>query len=69
MQYRVYATMTTQLYLDVEAESEDEALELAENTDGGDFTEDTSFLSGSWDVTHAVSHAALDAAMDNKDRS
>lgn len=69
MTYRVYAKMTTELYLDVEANSEEEAMDIAEETDGGDFTEVDSYFSGSWDVTHAVSHVALDIVKDNKDRS
>lgn len=38
--YRVFATMETDLYLDVEASSEDEAMEIAEASDAGDFLED-----------------------------
>lgn len=67
--YRVYATMTTELYLDVEAESEDEAMDIAKDTDGGEFIELDPYFSGSWDVTHAISHVDLDKVADNKDRS
>lgn len=35
--YRVYARYTTRLYLDVEANSEEEAYEEAESRDFGDF--------------------------------
>lgn len=35
--YRVWAQSITDVYLDVEAESEEEAKEIAEVTDGGDF--------------------------------
>jgi hypothetical protein len=48
--YRVLCTMETDLYLDVEASSREEAMEIAQNTDGGDFIED----GGSWNVYDAV---------------
>ena len=35
--YRVHATYAVYCYLDVEAESKDEAYEIATQTDGGDF--------------------------------
>ena len=35
--YRVYAKYVTRCYLDVEANSEEEAYEKAEEADGGDF--------------------------------
>ena len=37
MTYRVYARYTTRVYLDVEANSEEEAYEEAESRDFGDF--------------------------------
>jgi len=45
--YRVWAKMTSYSFLDVEAESEQEALEIAEDADGGEFitTED-----GDWEL-------------------
>lgn len=58
--YRVYAEMTTTLYLDVEAESEDHAMSIGENSDGGDFIElgryDGAEMDnyGAWDVTHVT---------------
>ena len=48
--YRVWAKMVTYAYLDVEAESEDEAVEIAYDADGGDFIEDTDPYSGSWEI-------------------
>lgn len=48
--YRVLATMETDLYLDVEANSKEEAIEIAESTDGGEFIEDGG---GSWNVYDA----------------
>lgn len=35
--YRVYAKYVTKCYIDIEAESEEEAYEKAEEADGGDF--------------------------------
>ena len=35
--YRVYAKYVTKCYIDVEANSEEEAYEKAEEADGGDF--------------------------------
>lgn len=49
--YRVLCTMETDLYLDVEASSREEAMEIAEATDGGEFIEDGS---GDWNVYDAV---------------
>lgn len=39
MKYRVYATMTSNVYIDVEANSPEEAYEIYDETDGGDFIE------------------------------
>lgn len=36
--YRVYARYTSRVYLDVEAESEEDAYDKAEQADFGDFT-------------------------------
>lgn len=52
--YRVLATMETDLYLDVEADSREEAMEIGENTDGGDFIEVQGPASGSWNVYDAL---------------
>ena len=40
MKYRVMYKSTDYLYIDVEADSMEEAIEIAENTDGGEFIED-----------------------------
>ena len=40
MKYRVMYKSTEYLYIDVEADSIEEAIEIAENTDGGEFIED-----------------------------
>tara|TARA_R110000868_G_scaffold286242_2_gene546683 strand:- start:586 stop:759 length:174 start_codon:yes stop_codon:yes gene_type:complete len=36
--YRVYATYVVEVYCDVEAESVDDAYDVAYNIDGGDYT-------------------------------
>ena len=38
--YRVWAQSISDVYLDVEAESEEEAMKIAEEADGGDFIDD-----------------------------
>ena len=38
--YKVMAVMTSYVYLTVEAESKEEAFDIADETDGGDFTEE-----------------------------
>ena len=47
MKYIVWAKMTSYAYLYVDAESEEEAFEIAEETDGGEFepSED-----GDWEI-------------------
>lgn len=67
MIYRVYAKMKTGLHIDIEAESEEEAMEIADETDGGDFIE--SPFDCSWEITHAVPITDIIVAEDNKDRS
>lgn len=37
--YRVYATSYSRMRIDIEADSPEEAYEIYENTDGGDFAE------------------------------
>ena len=37
MKYRVWATSISYVYLDVDAETEEEAIEIAEEADGGEF--------------------------------
>ena len=46
--FRVFAEMTAISYLDVEAETEEEAREIAEETDGGAFTPTED---GDWEIT------------------
>ena len=43
--YRVWAESISYVYIDIEAESEDKARELAEQIDGGEFHEED----GSWE--------------------
>ena len=45
--YRVHASYSTYLYLDVEANSLDEAWQIAKNADGGDFK---STELGDWNI-------------------
>ena len=47
--YRAWAKMTSWLYLDVEAESEDGAWEIANEADGGEFEENVADCS--WEIT------------------
>lgn len=47
--YRVWAESISDVYLDVEANSKEEAYEIARNADGGDFKED--LLGGAWRLT------------------
>jgi len=47
--YRANVIMETDLYLEFEAENEDEAWDIAKDTDGGEFLEDMS--GGCWTVT------------------
>ena len=51
--YRVYVTMTTYLHKDILAVNETDALEKAEEMDGGDFVEEDQ-MAGGWDITHAT---------------
>ena len=50
--FKVYATMTTYLSKVIEAVDENDALEQAEEIDGGEFTEDNP-MAGGWDITGA----------------
>ena len=51
MKYRVWAESISYVYLDVEANSEGEALQIAEDTDGGDFTDSGM---GEWVMGRAI---------------
>ena len=44
--FRVCATMTSYLYIDVEAKDEDEAYDIASDTDGGEFIEEDGWNGG-----------------------
>lgn len=44
--WRVWAECIHDVYLDVEAETEEKALEIADTTDGGEFIDDP--LGGQW---------------------
>ena len=44
--YRVWAQSISDVYLDVEADSEEEALQIAEDADGGEFIDDPT--GGDW---------------------
>ena len=48
--YRVWAKVTDYCYLDVEATSESEAVAIAEEADGGDFS--TSYSQGDWEILY-----------------
>lgn len=48
MKYRVEAIETTRYYIEVEASNADEAYEIAEQADGGEFTEINSY--DGWEI-------------------
>ena len=50
--YRVWAECITDCYLDVDAESEEEAFAIAEEADGGDFI--TDMAGGDFRVTSTI---------------
>lgn len=52
--YRVWTTMKTRCYLDVEADNEDEAWEIAENTDGGEFIEASDPNQPGWELERPI---------------
>lgn len=51
--YRVRAKMTTYCYIDVEAESADDARSKAEDIDGGEFITDDDPYSGGFEIERA----------------
>lgn len=53
--YKVFAKMTTYLYVHVDAESEDDAIDIAKNMDGGDFIPINQGIvaEGDWQITDA----------------
>jgi len=48
--FRVYVESTSDYYIDVQAKNQEEAKDIADNTDGGEFIENGL---GSWDITSA----------------
>lgn len=50
--YRVYAEVSTRCYLDVQASSEEEALQMGEDADGGDFISEEG--GGDWSIYQAT---------------
>ena len=48
--YSVMAVMESYCYLDVEATSKEEALEIAQDTDGGEFVEENEY-DGDWRIS------------------
>ena len=50
--YRVWASYSTDCYLDVEADSKEEAEQIAEEADGGDFISCDSFDDGDWHICY-----------------
>ena len=49
--YKVMAVMTSYVYLTVEAKNKEEAYDIADDTDGGEFVEESPF-DGSWEIQH-----------------
>lgn len=60
--FRVFAKSIGYVYLDVEAENVHQAMEIAEEADGGDFHED----GGGWEFSDDVMELEEDAAVDYK---
>lgn len=50
--YRVWAEMISDVYIDIEADSPEEAYDIADNADGGDFIE--SATGGEWRMSPIV---------------
>lgn len=50
MKYRVFAKMVSYCYVDIEAESKEEAEMVAEDIDGGDFEPYDNGQCGSWEI-------------------
>ena len=48
--YKVKAVYTVSLHAYVEADSEDEAYQIAKDMDGGDFTQDQGDAFSDWDI-------------------
>lgn len=58
--YKVFAKMTTYLYVHVDADSEDDAIDIARDIDGGDFIPLNQGIieCGDWEITDA--HMEID---------
>ena len=56
--YRVQAEMISYCYLDVEALNEEEANQIAEDTDGGDFSSDDDPFNGEWNILKSLTQVA-----------
>ena len=50
--YRVWASYVTDCYLDVEADSKEEAERIAEETDGSEFTAGDGFDEDDWHICY-----------------
>ena len=51
--YRVWAKVTSYVYLDVEAESPEKAREIAEEADGGEFSR-PKIDDGDWEIMSGI---------------
>ena len=58
--FRVWARSISYVYLDVEADSEEQAMEIAEEADGGAYHED----GGDWEFSDDVMELDEDADVD-----
>lgn len=47
--YKVMAVMTSYVYLTVEAKNKEEAYDIADDTDGGEFVEESPYVGG-WTI-------------------
>lgn len=54
MKFRVYAECVTDCYVDIDAESEEEALDRARDMESCEFETDDDYGSGDWRVTYAT---------------
>jgi len=52
-QYKVFAKMSTYLYVYVDANSNDEAMEIARDMDGGEFIPYDQGILGDWEIVEA----------------
>lgn len=52
--FKVWAKCTSYCWLDVEADNKEEAEEIAENTDGGDFEQPIDSDDGDWEIVDTM---------------